>query len=80
MAKEVIYLEYPKGFIIDLFKQMAMRQLKKEELIIHEYNRIKNELNRVPSRLDLFNLMDGDIYQLCRSESKINPFRDHKYE
>ena len=38
---------------------------------------IKDLLDKVPSRMDLFTHMDADIYNLCLSSAKENPFKDY---
>ncbi len=42
-----------------------------------EFFRIKDLLDKVPSRMDLFTHMDADIYNLCLSSAKENPFKDY---
>ncbi len=77
--------EFPEGCIvdfdlrlIDLFREMAKRDITVKDRILCEYNRIKNLLdNKVPSRNDLFNNMDGDIFDLCLNYPKLNPFKDY---
>lgn len=63
--------------LIDLFKHMAQNSLNKKELIINEYNRVKDELGCRPSRMELFTYMEDEIYELCQSNSKINPFKNY---
>lgn len=70
--------------LIDLFKTMAKSSLKVKERIYNEYLRIKEELEElkelekyVPTRMDLFTLMEDEIYQICMNKSKENPFRNY---
>ena len=45
-------------------------------MIKGEYFRIKEVLGeKVPTRMDLFSLMEDDIYQMCMRNAKENPFR-----
>lgn len=56
---------------------MAKKKQTIADKIFEEYERIKFELGHVPSRMDLFNNMDADIYLLCMKNSKFNPFRQY---
>lgn len=76
--------EFPEGCLvdfdlklIDLFKEMAQRGLTVRERISLEYDRVKELLGRVPTRIELFDNMDDEIYQLCRNKAKENPFKDY---
>ena len=61
--------------LIDLFEEMDKKHTKLKELIENEYFRIKEQLNRVPTRMDLFSYMDDSIYQQAIKNSKENPFK-----
>ena len=63
--------------LIDLFAEMDKKHLKIIEQIIKEYFRIKENLGRRPSRMDLFTYMDDDIYQFTISHHKDNIFKDY---
>lgn len=64
--------------LIDLFKTMAKSSLKVKERIYNEYLCVKDELEgKVPNRMELFTLMDDEIYQICMNKSKENPFRNY---
>lgn len=61
--------------LIDMFKVMADRNVKKREIIRDEYFRIKELLdNKIPTRMELFTYMEDEIYQLCQKNSSENPF------
>ncbi len=63
--------------LIDLFQEMAKKQVTKDDRIREEYFRIKEQLDdEVPSRMDLFTLMDDEVYQICY-EVKNNPFKHY---
>ncbi len=63
--------------LIDLFREMDRRQMKLRDRITREYFRIKDELGRRPSRMDLFTYMDDAIYQKAIEHAKENPFRHY---
>lgn len=69
--------------LIDLFAEMDKRTLRVKDCIRNEYYRVKNLLDKSPSRLELFTYMDDDVYQLAMRHSKENPFTrylDYKKE
>lgn len=75
---------YPDGCLvdfdmelIDLFERMEKRTLSIHQTIQNEFNRIKELLDKVPTRMELFTYMDEEIYNLCLSNAKENPFRDY---
>lgn len=63
--------------LIDLFKQMAQNSLNKKELIVQEYQRIKEEVGHRPTRIELFTYMEDEIYELCQANAKLSPFKDY---
>lgn len=69
--------------LIDLFAEMDKRILRVKDCIRNEYYRVKNLLDKSPSRLELFTYMDDDVYQLAMQHSKENPLKrylDYKKE
>ncbi len=69
--------------LIDLFAEMDKRTLRVKDCIRNEYYRVKNLLDKSPSRLELFTYMDDDVYQLAMQHSKENSFKrylDYKKE
>ncbi len=78
-------IEYPDGCLvdfemdlIDLFNEMNKRKLSIHQKIQDEFFRIKELLNdKVPSRTELFTYMDDEIYNLCLSNAKENPFKNY---
>lgn len=69
--------------LIDLFAEMDKRTLRVKDCIRGEYYRVKNLLDKSPSRLELFTYMDDDVYQLAMQHSKENLFKrylDYKME
>lgn len=64
--------------LIDLFKEMAKRQMKAKEMFKEEYYRVKELLdNRVPSRMELYTNMNEEIYLLCMKNTSDNPFKHY---
>lgn len=78
-------VKYPDGCLvdfdmelIDLFEEMNKRKLSIHETIQNEFFRIKDFLDdKVPTRMELFTYMDSEIYNLCLSNTKENPFKDY---
>lgn len=78
-------VKYPDGCLvdfdmelIDLFEEMNKRKLSIHETIQNEFFRIKDLLDdKVPTRMELFTYMDSEIYSLCLSNAKENPFKDY---
>lgn len=60
--------------LIDLFAEIDKRTMRVKDCIRNEYYRVKNLLDKSPSRLELFTYMDDDVYQLAMQHSKENPF------
>lgn len=79
------HIEYPDDCIvdfdmrlIDLFKEMAKKELTIRELIRQEYYRVKELLDgKVPTRMELFTYMQDDVYQICMKNAKENPFQKY---
>jgi superfamily II DNA or RNA helicase len=63
--------------LIDLFAEMDKKHLKVRDQIRNEYFRVKDQLGKRPSRIDLFTYMDDDIYQLAIDHAKDNPFKQY---
>lgn len=63
--------------LIDIFKKQAEKEMKFEEKIREEYYRIKEEVKKIPSRLDILTLMDSDIYDAMKSKSNKNILRSY---
>lgn len=64
--------------LIDLFKEMSRRSVKKKQLIEEEYFRIKEELDeKVPSRMDLFTYMEEEILEICLADTTNSPFLNY---
>lgn len=69
--------------LIDIFAEMDKHDLRVKDCIRNEYYRVKNVLDKSPSRLELFTYMDDDVYFMSINHSKDNPFRrylDYKQE
>ena len=58
-------------------KRMKKRRISKKQLISDEFQCIMEKNGQVPSRIQLFSQMDDQIYGLCRSSAKDNPFRHY---
>ena len=63
--------------LIDIFRELDKKQLHIRDQIRQEYDRIREQLGKRPSRLDLFTYMDDDIYRMAIAHAKENPFRDY---
>lgn len=61
--------------LIDLFSEMDKKRLKLKDKIVNEYSRVKDLLEKAPSRLELFTYMEDDVYQMAVTHSKENPFK-----
>ena len=84
LTKKLTEFEYPEDChidfdfnIIDIFKVQASREISIKEIIFEEFIRIKDDLNRVPTRVEFFTYMDDQIYDNIRSNTKLNPFNDY---
>ncbi|BEP27856.1 DEAD/DEAH box helicase family protein [Helicovermis profundi] len=63
--------------IIDLFEKYNNDSRTIQEKIDEEYFRIKEDLGKVPTRVELFTYFNEDLYQTMRKKSKNNLFRDY---
>lgn len=64
--------------LINMFETLQKKKITKQKQIENEFNRIYAELGgRHPTRIELFNRMDREVYKMCLSNSKINPFNDY---
>lgn len=83
-ADVALTLPYPQDCIvdfdlklIDLFRKMEEGKRKGQDAVVHEYHRVKELLQHVPTRVELFTHMDEAVYQYCLKEAKENPFRHY---
>lgn len=63
--------------LIDIFKELDKKQMHIRDQIRQEYARIKEQIGKRPSRMELFTYMDDDIYRIAIAHAKDNPFRDY---
>jgi type I site-specific restriction endonuclease len=84
LSESVLEFEYPEDCyidfdfqLIDLFKIQAKQELKIKDKILLEFDSIKENLKRRPTRMDLFLHMDEDIVQAMKRNTKLNLFRDY---
>lgn len=63
--------------LIDIFKDQATKEVKFKDRIVEEYNKIKGDLNHVPSRVEFFTNMEDFIYENIRSKARFNPFNNY---
>lgn len=61
--------------LVDLFREMEKRKQTIRDHIQEEYLRVKELLEKVPDRMELFTYMDDNVYELCIGHSSENPFR-----
>ena len=80
----VLEFEYPQDCfidfdfkLIDLFRIQAKQELKVKDKIILEFNSVKDELGRTPTRTELFLKMDDMTYNAAKKNAKLNLFRDY---
>ncbi|MEA4826892.1 MAG: DEAD/DEAH box helicase family protein [Clostridium sp.] len=63
--------------LIDVFKKMEEANKKIQDLIIEDYFRVKEDLEKRPSRLEMFTYMDEGIYENMKRKSKQNIFNNY---
>ena len=63
--------------LIDLFKIQAKQELNVKDKILFEFNSVKDDLNHIPSRVELFLRMDENVISTMKRNSKLNLFRDY---
>ena len=63
--------------LIDLFTEMDRKGLKIKERINNEFLRIKDLLDKVPTRIDFFTYADDQIYELMIGHAKDNPLKNY---
>ncbi len=82
--ESVLSFDYPEDCyidfdfkLIDLFKVQAKNELKLKDKIIFEFESIKRDLKRRPTRLELFLRMDDSTQISMKRNSKLNIFKDY---
>ncbi|MBU3101937.1 MULTISPECIES: DEAD/DEAH box helicase family protein [Clostridium] len=63
--------------VIDIFKKMMIDQKNIFDLVVEDFNRIKEDLRTRPSRLQMYTYMDDDLYNIIRSRGELNIFNDY---
>lgn len=63
--------------LIDLFEELDKKSLKLKDQIQMEFVRVKEFLDKTPTRLELFTYMNDDIYQAAITHSNYNPFKKY---
>lgn len=83
-ADVALNLPYPQDCVVDfdlklldLFRRMEEGSRKGSQAVMREYRRVKELLQRVPTRVELFMHMDEGVYQYCLKNKKENPFRHY---
>ena len=56
---------------------MVEQQKNIFDLVVEEFNRIKEDLKTRPSRLQMYTYMDDDLYNVIRSRGELNIFNDY---
>ena len=76
--------EYPEECIVDfdfrlvdIFKNMASKQMNIKEKVKEEFLRIKEELGHRPSRLEFYNNIDNEIYLGIKNKGTLNPLNNY---
>lgn len=63
--------------VIDIFKKMVEQQKNIFDLVVEDFNRIKEDLKARPSRIQMYTYMDDDLYNVIRSRGELNIFNDY---
>lgn len=63
--------------LVDIFKDLASKEMKIKDRIKDEYLKVKDDLGHRPSRVELFNNMDYEVYCEMKKKSKLNIFNDY---
>ncbi|WP_312888770.1 DEAD/DEAH box helicase family protein [Clostridium bowmanii] len=63
--------------VIDVFKKMVEQQKNIFDLVVEDFNRIKEDLKTRPSRLEMYTYMDDDLYNVIRFRGELNIFNDY---
>ncbi|WP_396022479.1 DEAD/DEAH box helicase family protein [Clostridium estertheticum] len=63
--------------VIDIFKKMMIEQKNIFDLVVEDFNRIKEDLKTRPSRFQMYTYMDDDLYNVIRSRGELNIFNDY---
>jgi superfamily II DNA or RNA helicase len=63
--------------LIDIFKKMDQQRKKLQDLVKEEYYRIKEDFGHRPSRVDMINYIENDIYYKVKNAADKNPFRNY---
>ena len=63
--------------VSDIFKEMVEQQKNIFDLVVDDFNRIKEDLKTRPSRLQMYTYMDDDLYNVIRSRGELNIFIDY---
>ena len=84
LSTSVIDWEYPEDCYIDfdfelinIFRIQARQEMRIKDKILMEYDSVKENLKRRPSRMDLFLNMDEDIIQAMKRNKNLNLFMDY---
>lgn len=61
--------------IIDVFKKLAAKEMNIKERIADEFFRVKEMLGHRPTRVEIFNNIDDEVYSaIKKTKSSLNPF------
>lgn len=63
--------------LLDLFKQMEKREQNFEDRFLAEVLALQEEIGHLPSRVELFNLMNPDLFDLAQSRGPKNPLNHY---
>ncbi len=63
--------------LIDMFREMDEKQKKIGDKILEEFYRIKEDLEHIPSRVEIFTYMDDDIYENMKKKKALNLFKGY---
>lgn len=63
--------------VIDLFRMQAEQKLGFKQIVLQEYEKMKNELGHRPSRTEFVTYMDDNLFQQIYNKGKLNPLTDY---
>lgn len=63
--------------LVDIFKKMAEREKKLQDMVKDEYYRIKGNLGHRPSRVELITYIENHIYYKIKNAADKSPFKNY---
>ncbi|KEH92864.1 DEAD/DEAH box helicase family protein [Clostridium botulinum] len=63
--------------LIDIFKKMDEQNKKIKDKIVEDFKRVKEDLKKVPTRVEMFTYIDDIIYENMKNNKKNNIFKNY---